>query len=189
MKWKKFRLKTLESAEDIVISALYDCGIEGAQIEDKAPLTDAEKAQMFVDIAPMPETDDGIAWLDFYLDPEKDDVDGIMRNVRAELEKLRAYCDIGAGTLEISETEDTDWINNWKKYFKQFYIDDILVIPSWEKVREEDRDRLEKLSTTSLASCAGPSYVPRLTPYLPSAASAACKCSHKSCQSFPVRFM
>lgn len=142
MKWKKFRLKTLESAEDIVISALYDCGIEGAQIEDKAPLTDAEKAQMFVDIAPMPETDDGIAWLDFYLDPEKDDVDGIMRNVRAELEKLRAYCDIGAGTLEISETEDTDWINNWKKYFKQFYIDDILVIPSWEEVREEDRDRL-----------------------------------------------
>ena len=142
MKWKKFRLKTLESAEDIVISALYDCGIEGAQIEDKAPLTESEKAQMFVDIAPVPETDDGIAWLDFYLDPEKDDVDGIMGKVRRALDELREFCDIGAGTLEISETEDTDWINNWKQYFKQFYIDDILVIPSWEQVKDEDRDKM-----------------------------------------------
>ena len=142
MKWKKFRLKTLESAEDIVISALYDCGIEGAQIEDKAPLTESEKAQMFVDIAPVPETDDRIAWLDFYLDPEKDDVDGIMGKVRRALDELREFCDIGAGTLEISETEDTDWINNWKQYFKQFYIDDILVIPSWEQVKDEDRDKM-----------------------------------------------
>ena len=142
MKWKKFRLKTLESAEDIVISALYDCGIEGAQIEDKAPLTESEKAQMFVDIAPVPETDDGIAWLDFYLDPEKDDVDGIMGKVRRALDELREFCDIGAGTLEISETEDTDWINNWKQYFKQLYIDDILVIPSWEQVKDEDRDKM-----------------------------------------------
>ena len=142
MKWKKFRLKTLESAEDIVISALYDCGIEGAQIEDKAPLTESEKAQMFVDIAPVPETDDGIAWLDFYLDPEKDDVDGIMGKVRRALDELREFCDIGTGTLEISETEDTDWINNWKQYFKQFYIDDILVIPSWEQVKDEDRDKM-----------------------------------------------
>ena len=142
MKWKKFRLKTLESAEDIVISALYDCGIEGAQIEDKASLTESEKAQMFVDIAPVPETDDGIAWLDFYLDPEKDDVDGIMGKVRRALDELREFCDIGAGTLEISETEDTDWINNWKQYFKQFYIDDILVIPSWEQVKDEDRDKM-----------------------------------------------
>lgn len=142
MKWKKFRLKTLEQVEDIVASTLYDCGIEGAQIEDKAPLTEAEKAQMFVDIAPVPENDDGIAYLDFYLDPEKDDVDGILARVRQALDALRETCEIGAGTIEISETEDVDWINNWKKYFKQFYIDDILVIPSWEQVQEKDKDRM-----------------------------------------------
>lgn len=142
MKWKKFRLKTLESAEDILVSTLYDCGIEGAQIEDKAPLSEADKAQMFVDIPPVPEQDDGIAYLDFYLDPEKDDIDAVMENVRRELDSLRKTCDIGAGTLEISETEDTDWINNWKQYFKQFYIDDILVIPSWEKVKAEDRNKM-----------------------------------------------
>ena len=41
----------------------------------------------------------------------------------------------------VSETEDIDWINNWKKYFHQFYIDDLLVIPSWEEVKEEDMDK------------------------------------------------
>ena len=44
----------------------------------------------------------------------------------------------GACTIEEGETEDVDWINNWKKYFHKFKVDDILIVPSWEKV--EDRD-------------------------------------------------
>lgn len=142
MKWKKYRLKTTEGAEDIIISALYDCGIEGAEIEDKVPLTEDEKAQMFVDIMPdMPE-DDGIAWLDFYLDPEKDDVDRILADAKQALEELRKTCDIGEGTIEESETEDTDWVNNWKQYFHQFSVDDILITPSWEEVKEEDKNKM-----------------------------------------------
>ena len=39
MKWKKFRIRTVTEAEDIIISTLYDIGLEGAQIEDKVPLT------------------------------------------------------------------------------------------------------------------------------------------------------
>ncbi|MEE8885713.1 MAG: 50S ribosomal protein L11 methyltransferase [Eubacteriales bacterium] len=142
MKWKKYRLKTIEDAEDIVISTLYDCGIEGAQIEDKAPLTDEEKAQMFVDIMPDAPEDDGVAYLDFYLDPEKDDIEKILSDAKAALEELRSYCDIGEGTIEESETEDKDWVNNWKQYFHQFYVDDILIIPSWEQVKEEDKDKM-----------------------------------------------
>ena len=52
MKWKKFLVKTTTEAEDIIISTLYDIGLEGAQIEDKVPLTPLEKEQMFVDILP-----------------------------------------------------------------------------------------------------------------------------------------
>ena len=65
MKWKKFRIKTVTDAEDIIISTLYDIGLEGAQIEDRIPLTAAEKEQMFVDILPEGPADDGIAWLSF----------------------------------------------------------------------------------------------------------------------------
>ena len=141
MKWKQFRLKTTTQAEDIVSSMLADLGIEGVQIEDKIPLTEQDKEQMFVDILPDIPDDDGTAYLTFYLD-EEEDVAPVLMNVRKELEDMRAFLDVGECTIEESETEDVDWVNNWKQYFHQFYIDDILVIPSWENVKPEDSDKM-----------------------------------------------
>mgnify|MGYP002511694618 CR=1 FL=1 len=140
MKWNQYRLKTKTEAEDIVISMLDDFGIEGVQIEDKVPLTERDKEQMFVDILPGIPEDDGSAYLTFYL--EKEGACGILSGIRARLEEMRSYIDVGECTIEESETEDVDWVNNWKQYFHQFYIDDILVIPSWERVKEKDEDRL-----------------------------------------------
>jgi len=141
MKWTKIRLKTTVEAEDIIISSLYDIGIEGAWIEDKVPLTPLEKEQMFVDILPDVEVADGEAYLNFFLDEEAD-VKETLENVKNALEEVAQFMDIGAGTIEICETEDIDWVNNWKKYFHSFYIDDILIIPSWEEVKTEDKGRL-----------------------------------------------
>ncbi|MCI9435864.1 MAG: 50S ribosomal protein L11 methyltransferase [Lachnospiraceae bacterium] len=151
MKWKKFRIKTVTDAEDIIISTLYDIGLEGAQIEDKIPLTALEKEQMFVDILPEAEEDDGIAYLSFFVDEKDDgslellgertDADTVLEKVNKELEELRHYCDIGEASVTVDETQDLDWINNWKQYFHQFYIDDILVIPSWEEVPAQDGAR------------------------------------------------
>lgn len=150
MKWKKFKVKTITDAEDIIISALYDIGLEGAQIEDKIPLTSWEKEQMFVDILPEGPEDDGIAYLSFFVEEKEDgslmvcgeptEEKTILEKVGQELEGIRQFMDIGEGNVTVDETEDIDWINNWKQYFHQFYIDDILVIPSWEDVKVEDRD-------------------------------------------------
>ena len=141
MKWNQFRLTTTTEAEDIVSSMLMDLGIQGVQIEDKVPLTQGDQEQMFVDILPdMPE-DDGKAYLTFYLD-EDEDAGAILMQVRRELEEMRSYLDVGECTIEESQTEDVDWVNNWKKYFHQFYIDDILVIPSWENVEPKDQDKM-----------------------------------------------
>ena len=141
MKWNKITLEIREEVEDIVISTLADIGLEGAEIQDKQPLSEQDKKQMFVDILPdMPE-DDGVAYLNFYLD-EDEDVNSMLEKVKAELEELRMFVDIGSGMITLSQTEDKDWINNWKQYFKQFYVDDILIIPSWEEVKEEDKDRM-----------------------------------------------
>lgn len=141
MKWNQYRLKTTTEAEDIVSSMLMDLGIQGVQIEDKVPLTKEDKEQMFVDILPDIPEDDGTAWLTFYLE-EEEDADTVLAAVRKELDEMRSYLDVGACTIEESQTEDVDWVNNWKQYFHQFYIDDILVIPSWEKVEEKDSDKL-----------------------------------------------
>ena len=141
MKWNKFTLKTLTEVEDIVISTLAEAGVEGVEIEDKVPLTESDKKQMFVDILPDGPTDDGIAYLSFYLE-ESEDKEALLQRVREELEDLRRFVDIGEGTIVESQTEDKDWINNWKQYFHQFYVDDILIIPSWEEVRKEDEDKM-----------------------------------------------
>jgi ribosomal protein L11 methyltransferase len=141
MRWNRYTLKTRTEVEDIVIATLTEAGVQGVEIEDKQPLTKEDKQQMFVDILPdMPE-DDGIAYLSFYLE-EEEDQEGILAQVDAHLEELKDFVDIGAGTITKSQTEDKDWINNWKEYFKQFYVDDILIIPSWEEVKNEDLDKM-----------------------------------------------
>lgn len=141
MKWNKFRLKTTTEAEDIVSSMLMDLGIQGVEIEDKVPLTQKDKEQMFVDILPEIEADDGTAYLSFYLEPEEDS-EKILADVRRELKEMSAYVNVGECLIEESETEDVDWVNNWKQYFHQFYVDDILIIPSWEDIRPEDQDKM-----------------------------------------------
>lgn len=141
MKWNKFRLKTTTAAEEIVSSSLMELGIQGVEIEDKIPLTQADKEQMFVDILPQTEADDGVAYITFYLE-EEDDKEEMLRKVRAELEDISAFVDIGEASIEESQTEDVDWVNNWKQYFHQFTVDDVLIIPSWEDVKPEDEDKL-----------------------------------------------
>lgn len=141
MKWNKFTLKTRSEVEDIVISTLADVGIEGVEIQDKQPLTESDKQQMFVDIMPDIPDDDGIAYLNFYLDVDEDK-EKVLADVRAALAEMQEFLNLGECTITESETEDKDWINNWKQYFKQFYVDDILIIPSWEEVKPEDRDKM-----------------------------------------------
>ena len=141
MKWNRFTIKTKTEAEDVIISALADVGVEGVEIQDKQPLTETDKEQMFVDIMPEDPADDGIAYLNFYLE-EDTEVEPVLERVRGVLEEVRGYMDIGEGTITESQTEDKDWINNWKEFFHQFYVDDILIVPSWEEVKEEDKDKM-----------------------------------------------
>ena len=127
MKWNKYTLTTTTEAEDLISSMMMDAGIEGIEIEDKIPLSEKDKSQMFVDILPEGPADDGVAKISFYLEPDE----------------IRSWgVDVGAATIEASQTEDKDWINNWKQYFHQFYVDDILIKPSWEELKEEDKDKL-----------------------------------------------
>jgi ribosomal protein L11 methyltransferase len=142
LKWKKYTLKTTTEAEDIISNMMMEAGIEGIEIEDKVPLSERDKEQMFVDILPdMPE-DDGVAYISFYLEPEMDQAE-VLDRVRAGLKEIQTWgLSIGEGTITSSETEDKDWINNWKEYFHQFYVDDILIKPSWEETKPEDRDKL-----------------------------------------------
>lgn len=141
MKWKKFTLQTTTEAVDYISSLFDEIGIQGIEVEDNVPLTESETKGMFIDILPELPPDDGSAKVRFYLDDD-DKADEILKQVEEGLEELRRYVDIGEGTLTASETEDKDWINNWKQYFKPFTVDHILIKPTWEEVPEEHKDKL-----------------------------------------------
>lgn len=141
MKWKKFTLTTTTEAVDLVSSMFDDIGIEGIEIEDNIPLTEKETKGMFIDILPELPPDEGVARVSFYLDDHVD-AEEMLKKVEEGLEELSLFTDLGAGTITASETEDKDWINNWKQYFKPFTVDEILIKPTWEPVPEEHKDKL-----------------------------------------------
>ena len=116
-------------------------GIEGIEIEDNIPLTEEEQKGMFIDFPPELPEDDGTSRVSFYLE-EQEDAKEILRKVMLGLEEQRQFVDVGAGTISSSQTEDVDWINNWKKFFQSFYIDDILIKPTWEELDQADQDKI-----------------------------------------------
>ena len=141
MKWKKYTIETTTAAEDYMSSMLMELGIEGIEIEDNVPLTKADQADMFIDFLPELPPDEGISHVSFYLDDDGSDYTELLKQVKLGLEELRDTVEVGSGMITSSETEDLDWINNWKKYFTSFYIDNILIKPTWEELKEEDKDK------------------------------------------------
>lgn len=141
MKWTKFTLKTTTEAVDLISSMLDELGIEGIEIEDNVPLSEADTKGMFIDILPELPPDDGTAKVSFYLE-DLSNLEDLLRNIEEGLDDLSEFVNVGERTIAVSETEDKDWINNWKQYFKPFTVDDILIKPTWEEIPAEHADRL-----------------------------------------------
>ena len=146
MKWKKYTIKTTTAAEDLVSGMLMDLGMEGVQIEDNIQLSESDTKAMFVDILPELPPDEGIGMVSFDLERDNEGVhfpEGIkdeedMRiKIAQGLKELEDFVDVGEGTITSDETEDKDWINNWKQYFKPFMVNDIVIKPTWEEVPDD----------------------------------------------------
>ena len=136
MKWNKYSIKTTTEAVDLISCMLSEYGIEGIEIEDNVQLTQEEAKTMFVDFIPELPPDDGTARVNFYVDSDEDD-NTILDKVKEGLEELRTFTDVVEGTITESQTEDKDWINNWKQYWHTFSIGDLYIKPTWEEVTEE----------------------------------------------------
>lgn len=138
MKWNKFTLKTTTQATDLVIGVLVENGIDGVEIQDNIPLSEEDKKRMFIDFLPELPKDEGIAYLNFYMEelsPEEEKAK--MDAVAAGLEELKDFVDVGECSIVKGETQDTDWMNNWKQFFKSFEVDGIVIKPTWEEMKPE----------------------------------------------------
>ncbi len=141
MKWNKYTIETTTEAEEYMSSMLMELGISGIEIEDKIPLSASDQSAMFIDYLPDLPPDDGVSSVSFYLEEDGTDHTKLLEQVALALEELRKTVEVGSGRITSDQTEDLDWINNWKKYFSSFTIEDILIKPTWEELKETDRDK------------------------------------------------
>lgn len=141
MKWNKFTIETTTAAEDLIGAMLAELGIQGVEIENNVPLTKADQADMFIDFLPELPPDKGISYVSFYLEDGEDHSE-LIKKITEEIEWQRQFADVGSGVITSGDTEDIDWMNNWKEYFHSFSIEDILIKPTWEELKEEDQDKL-----------------------------------------------
>lgn len=141
MKWTQITIETTCEAVDLLSAFLDEEGVLGVEIDDNVPLTDEEMAAMYIDLLPDDvKEDDGTARVSCYLD-DSFDTNDIVNKINAELKRLSEFISVGSGSITISETEDVDWINNWKAYFKPFRLyDNIVIKPTWEEIPEDVTD-------------------------------------------------
>ena len=141
MRWNKITIETTTAAEDMVSYELAEMGFEGVEIEDHVPLTQEELKIMYVDILPDDiAPDDGTARISCYVD-DSEDIDTVVDRIRDKLEELSAFLPVGSCRITTGVTEEEDWINNWKVFFKPFRLDDTIVIkPTWEVLTDRRED-------------------------------------------------
>lgn len=141
MNWIKYSINTTTNAEEIVSATLVDLGIDSIEIENNVPVSGDKQGGEFEELQPDLPEDVGLSKVSFYLS-EDDDHESLLAQVKAELEDLKLFMDIGEGTIDTSLTKQEDWINNWKQFFKSFYIDDILIKPTWEDIAPSDQGKI-----------------------------------------------
>lgn len=142
MKWNVIRIRTTNDVTDYLAGILFDLGFEGIEVTDTVQLSEQEKKAMFIDFLPELDETDKTAVVTCYTEENVDPGQAISQ-IREELEEYRAFLNPDAVSFETGVTEDTDWINNWKQFFKSFAVDeDIYIKPTWEPMKEEFKDKL-----------------------------------------------
>lgn len=155
MKWTKITIETTVEAVDLLSAFLDEKGVCGIMIEDNVPLTDEEKKAMYVDIPLVTDEDDNTAKISCFVTPLEEsedgstveentfDIDTLKADIAAELIRLKEFISVGAMTISVSDTEDKDWMNNWKQFFKPFRLyDNIVIKPTWETLEDVKEDDL-----------------------------------------------
>lgn len=142
MKYTKVSVTTTTEAIDFISNLFDEIGLEGIQIEDNVPLSEEDKKAMYIDILPELPEDDGTAVVSSYFEPGKFDISQIKSQIEEGLDEISIFVNVGDATIQIQDTDDKDWLNNWKEFFKPFRVaEDVVIKPTWETLenaKEED---------------------------------------------------
>ena len=146
MEWLELKIDTSPSGLDAVTELLEQQGVTGVIIDDENDFKDFLEHNRqywdYVDEELLLEKA-GVSRVTFYLERNEAALDVIarVRIAMSDLKKARPDC--GPLLLTIDNVADADWENNWKKFYKPMEIGErLLVVPQWEKARDDGRVKL-----------------------------------------------
>ena len=147
MDWIKVSIFTTSEGIEPLSGRLYQLGITGLEIEDEKDFKDfLENNKQYWDYVDdeLIKEKEGETEVIAYVSDNAAGHEMLMaiRNTVAEMKQLDDENEFGRLEIHIDNMKEEDWANNWKKYFHQFYVDDILIIPSWEDVKPSDEDKM-----------------------------------------------
>ncbi|MBN2222966.1 MAG: 50S ribosomal protein L11 methyltransferase [Vallitaleaceae bacterium] len=140
MKYRELTIYIQRDAVDVVCAMLYDYPIQGVEIMDQF-LSQEEQDEMFVDAIEFDNVMAEEVGVKFYLSYEED-LTQILESIDQRLDELAECMDLGSRRLTTEDSFEEDWANNWKQYYKPFFIgSDILIKPLWETLDEESKKK------------------------------------------------
>ena len=146
MDWLELKIDTSPAGIDPVTEMLEEQGVTGVIIDDQRDFQDFMAHNQaywdYVDEELLREKA-GVSRVTFYLERNEAALDVIarVRIAMSDLKKARPDC--GPLLLTIDNVADADWENNWKKFYKPMEIGErLLVVPQWEKARDDGRVKL-----------------------------------------------
>lgn len=137
MTWMEVQIATTLEAEEAVINLFYDIGAKGVVIESGENLlvVESDPTVNYIDDSILnmdPET----SYVRGYF-PKNDEFDEAMHQLITGIKKLPSYgLNPGGCELSITEMEEEDWANSWKKYYRPTKIGKAIVVkPTWESYK------------------------------------------------------
>lgn len=147
MDWIKVSIYTSSEGIEPVSGRLYQLGITGVEIEDERDFNDFLENNHqywdYVDDALIKQKQGETRVIAYVSDnaPGRETLSEI-RSSMLELKQLGEEGEFGRLEIELDNTSEEDWANNWKKYFHAFEIGKKLYIkPEWENA-EAPSDRI-----------------------------------------------
>lgn len=135
MIWIEYKIHTINEAVEPISYILHEELAEGVVIEDSAELI-KERANIYGEVYDLNPDDfpaDGVILKAYFA--VDDFTEEKAAAIKVRVDALVAFgIELGRNEHSVSEVDDEEWHENWKKYFHTFHIsDNMTVVPSWEE--------------------------------------------------------
>ncbi len=145
MDWLKVKIFTTHAGCEIVSASLYAMGIYGLEIFDPEDykMPDKDYTWDYIDDEVL-EKQKEEAYVVAYIGDNAAGFDQLseIKGYLARLPKELPEFDLGRLEVTLTNIQNEDWVNNWKKFFSPIEVGKrFLIVPEWEKV-ENTEDKL-----------------------------------------------